>query len=139
MGWSIHHPVGLIHHSPLHSFRGYTLLTTNGGDHATLVDMDGQICHRWHYSSGIAYASLLPNGHLLCRTGPPTNVEIVQGLGGTSAALLELDWDSELVWEHRNPMLHHDFERLSNGNTLVLTWGEIPEVVPTFAGLARFP
>ena len=27
MGWSKHHPVGLIHHSPLDCYRGYTLFT----------------------------------------------------------------------------------------------------------------
>jgi hypothetical protein len=114
--------VGLIHHSPSQSYKGYTLLTTNGGDHATLVDMEGRVCHRWQSHEGIGYAYLLPNGHLLCRTAPAQDVDIVNGLGGSSAALLELDWDSQIVWEYRNPMLHHDYERLSNGNTLVLLW-----------------
>jgi hypothetical protein len=37
-----------------------------------------------------------------------------------------LDWDSNLVWQYRNPMIHHDFDRLENGNTLVLLWEPIP-------------
>ena len=44
-----------------------------------------------------------------------------------AGAVLELDWDSNIVWEYRYPLLHHDFERLPNGNTLVLTWELIPE------------
>ena len=42
--------------------------------------------------------------------------------GGSAAALLELDWDSNVVWSYRNELLHHDFVRLPNGNTLVLIW-----------------
>ena len=40
MGRSVHHPVGLIYTSS-ESYGGYTLFTTNGGDHATLLDVDG--------------------------------------------------------------------------------------------------
>lgn len=122
MGWSIHHPVGLIHYSPALCYRGYTLFSTNRGTHATLIDMQGKICHRWHSDEGIGYAYLLPNGNLLCRTSPETETDIVRDLGGSSSALLELDWESNVVWSYRNPMLHHDYERLSNGNTLVLLW-----------------
>ncbi len=122
MGWSIHHAVGLIHHSPSLSYKGYTLLTTNGGDHATLVDLEGRVCHRWQRHEGIRYAYLLANGNLLCRTAPERQVDLVKGIGGSSSALLELDWQSNVVWKYRNPMLHHDYERLPNGNTLVLLW-----------------
>ncbi|MDP6453008.1 MAG: aryl-sulfate sulfotransferase [SAR202 cluster bacterium] len=125
MGWSKHHPVGLIHNSPTLSYRGYTLYTTNGGTHATLVDMDGQICHRWEHDEGIAYAQLLPDGHLLFRSSPPTEEDSGRGLGGASAALIELDWDGNKVWEYRNPWLHHDYQRQLNGNTLVLLWEEL--------------
>ena len=43
MGWSIHHPVGLIHYSPSRCYRGYTLICTGGGQHAFLLDMEGHI------------------------------------------------------------------------------------------------
>ena len=36
--------------------------------------------------------------------------------------MLELDWDSNVVWAYRDRMLHHDYERLPNGNTLLLLW-----------------
>jgi hypothetical protein len=99
------------------------------------VDLHGRICHRWHCQEGISYAYLLPNGHLLLRTNTgPVEVSFISSPhedGGSrqrrvSAAVLELDWDSNLVWAYRHPMLHHDFERLPNGNTLVLLWEEIP-------------
>ena len=127
MGWSIHQPVGLIHYSPSLSYRGFTLFSTNRGNHTTLIDMEGRICHQWHHDEGIGYSYLLPNGNLLCRTGPETETDIVKDLGGSSSALVELDWESNVVWSYRNPMLHHDFERLPNGNTLVLLWDAMPK------------
>ena len=127
MGRSIHHPVGLIHNSPS-AYSGYTLLTNvMGGSHATLLDMEGRIVHRWNSEEGIVYAYLLPSGNLLCRTKPSTDVELVQNLGGSSAALLEINWDSEVIWRYDDPMLHHDFVRLSNGNTLALLFAPLDE------------
>ena len=38
-------------------------------------------------------------------------------MGGSSASILEIDWDSNIVWAYRDNMLHHDYERLPNGNT----------------------
>ena len=70
MGWSSHHPTGLIHYSPQNSYRGYTLVASNSGYDARLIDMEGRICHTWHCDEGISYGYLLPNGNLLLRTGP---------------------------------------------------------------------
>ena len=74
---------------------------------------------------------------MLLRTGPPGQEVsfldrperdlLPRGGRTASGAILELDWDSNVVWEYRDPLLHHDFERLSNGNTLVLVWQSLPE------------
>ena len=137
MGWSKHHPTGLIHNSAQNSYRGYTLFSNLGGHHTSLVDMEGRVCHTWQSDQGINYSYLLPNGHLLLRTGPPGQEVsfldrperdlLPRGGRTASGAILELDWDSNVVWEYRDPLLHHDFERLSNGNTLVLVWQSLPE------------
>ncbi len=37
MGWSKHHPVGLIYHDPKRAFQGYTLIANSGGRDAHLV------------------------------------------------------------------------------------------------------
>ena len=125
MGWSTHHPLGLIYAAPQSCYRGYTLLANvSGGHHAYLLDLAGHICHRWHAEAGISYASLLPNGHVLV-THPPQMAGPATGLAG-AASLLELDWDSQVVWQYHHPMLHHDCERLPNGNTLMLVWAPIP-------------
>ena len=120
MGWSIHHPVGLIYYAPQHCYRGYTLTSNVRGYYANLIDMHGLVCHRWYSSEGIEYAYLLPNGNLLVRTHSPQDAGGAERIGGSSAAILELDWDGNVVWAYRNPLLHHDYERLPNGNTLVL-------------------
>ena len=142
MGWSRHHRFGLLHHDPERAFQGYTLVVPNGGlgapaengadGYAALVDMDGRICHRWRSALGLKYGRLLPNGNLLARTRAPGGGDV---LGGASAAIVELDRDSNVVWQYENPMLHHDFDRLPNGNTLVLLWDELPgEIVERVAG-----
>ena len=128
MGWSIHHPVGLIHYTPTACYRGYTLFsTTHGGKDAYLIDMEGNVVHRWRHEDGIPYAYLLDNGNLLCRIERPRDAGGAETLGASSGGVLELDWDGNIVWEYRNPMLHHDFQRLPNGNTLLLMWEPIPE------------
>ena len=121
MGWSSHHPTGLIYYAPQHCYRGYTLTTNSrGGLDANLIDMEGQICHRWYSPEGIGYAQLLPYGNLLIRTAPAEDAGGAEKIGGSSAAILELDWDGNVVWDYRNPLVHHDYERLPNGNTLTL-------------------
>ena len=139
MGWSKNNPNGLIHYTPQQAYRGYTLVTNLNGQESRLIDMEGRICHTWRSSQGIGYSYLLPNGNLLLRTGPAAEetsflerpeMELLPRGGRTVAgAILELDWDSNVVWEYRYPLLHHDFERLPNGNTLVLTWELIPEEI----------
>jgi hypothetical protein len=70
---------------------------------------------------------LLDNGNLFIRTKPPEDAGGIEKLGGSCAAIQELDWDGNLVWEYRNDMLHHDMERMPNGNTLILLWESLPE------------
>ena len=71
--------------------------------------MEGRVCHRWHSNEGIWYAHLLPNGNLLLRTGPaveeasflsrPERELLPRGGRTVAGAILELDWDSNVVWE----------------------------------------
>ena len=89
---------------------------------AYLIDMQGRFCHRWSHELGIAYANLLENGNLLCRADPLPEVRGLKGLNGESPCVFELDWDGNVVWEFHDDWLHHDHERLANGNTLLLAW-----------------
>jgi hypothetical protein len=135
MGWSKHHLNGLIHHDPAQAFEGYTLFSMSGGQDAYLVDMEGHVCHNWHLDEGISYGFLLDNGNLLMRTMSSADQRFggrsddAEGLvpQGRQNAILELDWDGNVVWEYRNPMVHHDFVRLANGNTLAVVFEEMPK------------
>lgn len=129
MAWTHNRPTGLVYRNAKLAEPGYTIFSSVRGRHATLIDDEGRIVHRWHHEAGIQYGRLLSNGHLLLRTLPP-NHELGQGaeqIGGSSGALYELDWEGNVVWEYQNPMLHHDFFRLNNGNHLVLLWRKLPE------------
>ena len=138
MGWSIHHPTGLIYRAPQRIYPGYTLISSVSGNQAVLIDVSGNVCHRWHHSPGISHATLLPNGNLLCDLPSKGEEEVVRGIGGSSSGLLEFDWDGNVVWEYANPFVHHDFERLENGNTLVLLFEEMsPEFSATIKGGTR--
>ena len=86
MGWSIHHPTGLIYRAQQRIYPGYTLISTVSGDQAVLIDVQGNVCHRWHYPPGISNASLLPNGNLLFHLPSDGEEEVVRGIGGAHRA-----------------------------------------------------
>ncbi len=108
------------------SFKGYTLVFANSGKFAALLDMEGRVCHRWEYREGLTYATLLPNGNLLGRTPLPSDFERTRGLGGSGGSIVELSWDGVKLWEHRDPWMHHDYERTLTGETVYLRWEEMP-------------
>jgi len=93
-----------------HSF---TLYSSRSTETAHLIDIQGREVHRWDYPQGETwhYAHLLPDGHL---------VAIAKDI-----MILELDWDSRLVWKAET-RAHHDFDRLPNGNTLVVSRRDLP-------------
>ena len=128
MARSEHHPNGLIHYNEQLAWRGYTLFT--GGDRqAFLMDMHGRFVHRWQHDRGISNAKLLPNGNLIALAWPSPDVAGQRGLNGQAAACFELDWDGNVVWDYADPWIHHDYERLPNGNTLLVKWVPMPKSI----------
>ncbi len=108
------------------AYKGFTLFAPLGGKEVHLLDMEGQPAHAWNMPLEVGgYGELLPNGNLLyaART-PDAKLGDFDGAGGS---ILELDWDSKVVWKYEDPYLHHAFSRLPNGNTLVLRWTQTPE------------
>ncbi len=118
-------PTGVISYNKEKSVGGYTLFAPIIGSTTTyLINMEGDIVHSWKsdYTPGL-YAVLLPNGNLL-RSGAPKEQPVK--IGGAGGILQEFDWDGKLVWEYKmlspNEIQHHCFDRLANGNTLILGW-----------------
>jgi hypothetical protein len=120
---------GLIHYEPDFACRGYTLFCGGRPSCAWLIDMQGRFCKRWSNPRGIQYAQLLPNGHLICRASSSPQVQGLRGLNGQSPCVFELDWEGDVVWEFEDEWLHHDQQRLENGNTLLIAWRWLPEEI----------
>ena len=140
MGWSAFQKTGLTHHDRSKSFNGYTLVTPQGGQDTFLLDMGGSVVHRWAFGDDFkpGYGRLLDNGNLLIRGNDPavkagerSNAaempvsERLRTLGGNASRMWEVDWDGNLVWSYENEAIHHDFQRLENGNTLLVQWVEM--------------
>ncbi len=139
MGWSTFRKTGLTYHGPT-ALKGYTLVSPMTGDATYLIDMSGQVVHRWRFEGfRMIYSRLLPGGNLLTLAAgsapPPVMVpgqvptfeEHVRMQGGGGAHLLESSWDGEVVWQYENQHMHHDFVRLPNGNTWLPETVELPE------------
>jgi hypothetical protein len=126
VSWIRNRALGLVYRDEAKSFGGYTLFSPVRGHHADLLDPEGHIVHQWHHDEGIQHVKLLPNGRLMMHTLPPESAEGLENIGGCAGALLELDHDSNVVWEYRDVYMHHDYQRLDNGNTLVIRWEKIP-------------
>jgi hypothetical protein len=127
MTWIRNRPLGLVYRDPAASLAGYTLFSSVRGHHATLLDHEGRIVHQWHHPEGIQHLELLGNGNLLIQTLPPEDAGGAEQIGGSAGVLAELDWESGVVWEYRDPLMHHDYVRLENGHHLVLAWDKLPE------------
>jgi hypothetical protein len=112
-------------YDPSRAYNGYTLFAQHASTDVWLMDMRGRLVHRWKMETPLGGDErLLPNGNML-RINKTFN-EPSGHLGTVGERLLEVDWDGNIVWEHRNPTMHHDWRRLENGNTLINTHVKIP-------------
>lgn len=123
--------VGLIAHDPERAFQGYTLFTPQfRGGPPLLIDMEGKGVHEWRTPLPAGWACLLPNGNLLaqCRT-PEPQMRFPVWQMVRAGAVMELDWEGNVLWEIRHPDHHHDARLMRNGNLLVLCIDEVPAEV----------
>jgi hypothetical protein len=108
------------------AYNGYTLFTPMRKSVTWLIDMQGCPVHCWElpYPRAV-YGVLLPNGNLLS-AGTDATGPTARG-GGTASMLVEMNWDGSIIWKYEDEHLHHDFCRLDNGNTMVLSHVPLPE------------
>ncbi len=98
---------------------GYVMVATKEHPSFYLIDTDGRIVKEWTMPCKTSLPLyLLPNGNIL-RT--------IRSLDGEVGDFVEEStWDGEVVWEYRTDRtvqrIHHDVERMPNGNTLVTVW-----------------
>ena len=114
------------------AYRGYTLFAPlTGGGMVYLINMYGETVHSWMmpYSPGL-YGYLTPHGTLFYNGKVPEESErFIAEKGWKGGAVLEMNWDGEVLWELRQPDHHHDGILLSNGNVLFLCFGEVPDEI----------
>jgi len=99
-------------YKPDKCYNGYTLFGLEVGPELTrMVDMNGRIINQWEVPS--ERSKYLPNGNVLMIGRGPVR---------------EFDWKGNLVWQYTAAgAAHHDLERLSNGNTVLLYREPVPE------------
>lgn len=120
-------PTGVLHYDKRKAYDGYTLFAPNVSKKTYLIDMEGNLVHKWNTRSypGL-YAELLPNGNLLRAGRVQYKRCAISGVGGL---IEEIDWKGKVVWKYRmaskNQIQHHCFDRMPNGNTLILGWERI--------------
>ncbi|WLE98566.1 MAG: arylsulfotransferase family protein [Candidatus Electrothrix communis] len=111
-------PVGVTIHNDLEAYQGYTIFTSYAEKRVILIDMDGNEVHTWDYDGKLGdNPKLLDNGNIL------TAYNIPPSTGQVGVALVELDWEGNIVWQFHDDdyaYLHHDFEKNKNGNYLIL-------------------
>ena len=123
-------PTGVLKYDQGQAYEGYTLFSPTVKNTVTyLIDMDGKMVHSWksEYPAGL-HAVLLPNGHLLRAGAIGQKKELgYLGFGGVGGIIEEFDWEGKKVWEYKlyepgKVFQHHTFDRMPNGNTLILGW-----------------
>jgi len=115
-------PKGTRIYKPDKCWNGYTMVPYEGGL-ILIVDMKGNVVHRWEIAT--ERARLLENGNIVV-------MKVTK--------IVEYNWDGEVVWECEVPggpyremgypspgIIHHDLQRLSNGNTIFIYHEEVPE------------
>lgn len=140
--WPYKFQSGVTHYDKNKAFAGYTLVAPMPGRVAAepnevpgevqLLDMKGEVVHSWKTPYPVFYGSLMPDGHLVAvmRCSKPTPDRPGYDkyhMGGATGMMMEFDWDGTLLFQHFDPLMHHDFRKLPNGNYIYICW----EVVPT--------
>ena len=103
----------------------YVLFTPIQSNATYLMDLQGQLVHRWVADSTPACSVyLLENGQILRprSLGPGSFAG-----GGCNGGRVEiLDWDGRVVWtyDYFGPTFqqHHDVKRMPNGHVLLVAW-----------------
>jgi len=153
MGWSRFRRVGLTHHDPLLSFKGYTLIAPLGGDSAHLLDMQGAIACSWRLPGfRLSTVRLLDGGRLMALAGdaaikppehepgrrPPPPPGIFRLIGGGATDLVEIASDGSVAWSYHNEAIHHDWTLVDGEHLVIPEFVEVPgEVAKRVRGGVR--
>ena len=122
------YPKGTTHWDHARSWPGLTLFPAASGD-GVLITNDGITQHTW--------SSPVPGERILL-IEPLADARVLVATGAfiNARSVMELDWAGNVLWRYDLPVgmgwIHHDIERLPNGNTLLLCAQQItvPSISP---------
>jgi hypothetical protein len=101
---------------------GYTLIAPLQSKTIHLVDLDGNVVHRWKTGFAPGSEYFLEDGHLLRCSKEPVDTRF--NAGGQAGRLQEIDWDGNVVWDWKyasqDHMQHHDLVRTPGGTILFI-------------------
>lgn len=133
------YPKGVTIDEPSKTYDGYT--SYKAGDSTYILNMEGDVVHKWEHSGWTLQNILLKNGHLVqgvllyeeqesgylgAGMGPEAGGPIPP-VQGALRAIIERDWNNNIVWTYEDDHLHHPFSVLPNGNILANFWTELPK------------
>src|SRR5712691_7954746 len=106
---------------------GYVIFGAPDGN-AYAIDTQGKVAKKWpspEPNTELGYTRPLANGNLLARIQPSKSLA---GAAGANAevtgadSVIELTQEGRVVWKYTDRVrsLHHDEERMANGNTLIV-------------------
>jgi hypothetical protein len=142
MAWPYKYETGVTCYDRAKAFEGYTVVVPfppraveNAGEiegKVYLMDMQGKVVHKWTAPYPVWYARLMPDGNLVCALRDAKPIEGRPGygdyhMGGANGRLVELDWNSSILFQHFDPGMHHDFRKLENGNYIYVGWEKVPD------------
>jgi hypothetical protein len=106
---------------------GYVIFSAPDGN-SYAIDVKGNVAKQWPSPAPnmrLRYTRPLANGNLLSQVEPPRTPQAAEGepaevTGATT--VIEATQDGRIVWQYTDQIrsLHHDMERLPNGNTLLV-------------------
>jgi len=112
---------GVATHDEQRAYAGFNFYTSGHAPEAVLMDMDGEVLHRWRLTFDSAYTNLPwvdPSTEWWRRAHLYRNGDVLaifEGLG-----LVKIDRDSKLLWASELAA-HHDVWVETNGDIYVLT------------------
>ena len=105
-----------------------------------LVDRDGSVAHSWELPYAIAgYAELQPNGDLIYLgvASEYANGTWKSPAPGEAGVLQRVDWEGNIKWTFEDPLIHHDFAVVDDGNIAILRWRAIADPQSVVGGIPR--
>lgn len=121
--------VGTIVYDEAATDGGYNLIYPHNQPDAFLLDMCGNVVHKWENADSLRPANviyILENSDVMITYRPASFQNDAIWAGGGGASIERRTWDNEPIWSFtRNDAeyrLHHDIQPMANGNVLVTAW-----------------